>query len=205
MTEEKANSKKEKPILTDDEIKKRRSRKKRVSAAAFVLLLAVGAMGNWYYENSNISSKIEPLLTSSETKTLGEAKYVDATTEIAEDGKENEYFSSARVDRETSRDEALKNLQAVIDSPEESEQAKKAAEADIAKISTNISIENKIETLVTAKGINNCIAVINNDSTRVDIIIDVEELTDSVILQVKEIAIQQLNCTFEDVTIIQSK
>lgn len=205
MTEEKAKNKKEKPILTDDEIKKRRSRKKRVSAAAFVLLLAVGAMGNWYYENSNISSKIEPLLTSSETKTLGEDKYVDATTELAADSKENEYFSSARVDRETSRDEAIKNLQAVIDSPEESEQAKKAAEADIAKISTNISIENKIETLVTAKGINNCIAVINNDSTRVDIIIDVEELTDSVILQVKEIAIQQLNCTFEDVTIIQSK
>jgi len=38
----------------------------------------------------------------------------------------------------------------------------------------------------------------------VDVIVDCEELTDTVIMQVKDIAMQQLSCSFEDVTIIQS-
>ena len=66
------------------------------------------------------------------------------------------------------------------------------------------SAENKIETLVTAKGVKNCIAVINEDGTKVDVIVDVEELSDTVILQIKEIAVAQLDCTYSDVTIIQS-
>ncbi len=51
----------------------------------------------------------------------------------------------------------------------------------------------------------NCIAVVSDDSSRVDVIVDAEELTDEIILQIKEISIQQLQCSFENVTIIQSK
>ena len=58
---------------------------------------------------------------------------------------------------------------------------------------------------MTAKGADNCIAVVNDDATRVDVIVDVPELTDSLILQIKEIAMQQLGCSFKDVSIIQSK
>ena len=43
-----------------------------------------------------------------------------------------------------------------------------------------------------------------NGGTKVDIIVDVEELNDTVILQIKEIATAQLGCTYENVTIIQS-
>ncbi|MFR5876482.1 MAG: SpoIIIAH-like family protein [Eubacterium sp.] len=206
-TPSKKRKKKEKPVLSETEIKLRKARKTRISVAAFVLLLGIGVMGNWYYENTDLSSKIEPLINSSQTKTLGEAEYVDATTEISTEAKssENEYFSSARVERQTARDESLDKLQSIIDSTEESDEAQKDAAEQIAKISSYISIENKIETLVTAKGVNNCLAVISDDGSRVDVIVDVDELSDSVILQIKEIAIEQLGCSFEDVSIIQSK
>lgn len=204
---EKKKKKKEKPVLNETELKLRKARKTRVAVAAFVLLLGVGVMGNWYYENTDLSSKVQPLINATQTKTLGEAEYVDATTELSTEAKssENEYFSSARVERQTARDESLDKLQAVIESTDESEEAHKDAEEQIARISGFISIENKIETLVTAKGVNNCLAVINDDGTRVDIIVDVEELSDTVILQIKEIAIEQLGCSFENVSIIQSK
>ena len=39
---------------------------------------------------------------------------------------------------------------------------------------------------------------------RVDVIVDVDDLSDTLILQIKEIAIQQLGCSFENVSIIQS-
>ena len=193
MSKNKTNKeKKENPVLTDNELQKKKSRKTKVAISCFVLLLGVGVMGNWYWENSDLSSKVSTI-SSAKEKILGEATYVDATTEPA---TESEYFSSARVDRQKARDESLEKLQKILDASTESEAAKKEATEKIAKISDMINIENKIETLVTAKGVKNCIAV--------DILVDIDELSDTVILQIKEIATGQLNCSYEDVTIIQS-
>lgn len=193
--------KKEKLALTDEQLQKKKSRKTKAAISCFVLLLAVGVMGNWYWENSDLSNKVSTI-SSAKEKILGEATYVDATTEQT---TENSYFSSARVDRQTARDASLEKLQKIVDSSTEDAAAKKEATEKIAQISDMINAENKIETLVTAKGVNNCIAVINETSNKVDIIVDVEELSDTIILQIKEIAIGQIGCSFEDVTIIQSK
>lgn len=189
-------------VLSETEIKLKKAKRTRVGIAAFVLLLAVGVMGNWYYENSNISETIEPLISQSSKKTLGEAEYVGATTKPS---TESEYFSSARMERQKSRDEALEKLQAVIDSQTENNDVKKRATNEIARLSSNISAENKIETLVTAKGVNNCLAIINESGDRVDVIVDVDELTDSIIMQIKDIAMEQMKVSFENISIIQSK
>jgi stage III sporulation protein AH len=193
-------NKKEKPFLTDEEMKKRSSHKTRAVISCFVLLLAVGIAGNWYWENSDISAKVSSISANKE-KILGEATFVDATTQLV---TESEYFSSARLERQNARDESLEKLQKVVDSSQEKEAAHKEAADKIAEISENITAENKIETLIKAKGINNCLAVINNDGSRVDIIIDSKELNDTIVLQVKEIAVEQLDCSYEDVTVIQS-
>ncbi len=195
-----SNENKEKPVLTENEIRRKKTRKTKIAISCFILLLAVGAMGNWYWENSDLSSKVSTISEAKE-KILGEATYVDATTEST---TESEYFSTARVDRQKARDESLEKLQAIVDSSSESEEAKKEATQKIAEISDTINAENKIETLVCAKGVNNCIAVINEESNKVDVIVDVEDLTDTIILQIKEIATGQLGCSYEDVTIIQS-
>ena len=205
-TNEKKTKKKSKnkPILTEEQIKKKKASRTRLAAASFVLILAVGILGNWYYRNTDLSADIQPMMNNSETKTLGEAELVGASVEGQSD-KENEYFSSARLERQNARDEALEKLQKIIDSEEDNSKIKSDAADNIARISDNITAENKVETLVCSKGINNCLAVISNDSNRVDIIVDCEELTDTVIMQIKDIAMQQINCSFEDVSIIQSK
>ena len=190
-----------KGLLTEEEIKKKKDKKTKTALSIFVLLLAVGLGGNWYWENSDISSKISTV--SGNTKTLGEATYVDAPTEL-ETEEASDYFSSARMDRQNARDSALEKLQKVIDATDESEEARIAASEGVVRISANIEIENKIETLVQAKGVKNCIAVVSEDGQKVDVIVDVEELTDEIILQIKEIAMAQLDCSFENVTIIQS-
>ncbi len=195
-----ANEKKEKPILTEEQLKRKKSRKTKAAISCFILLLGVGVMGNWYWENSDLSTKISTV-SSDKEKVLGEATFVDATTEPV---SESSYFSSARVERQTARDESLEKLQKIIDSSSESDKAQKTAADKIAKMSEIIAAENKIETLVKAKGVNNCLAVINDKGTKVDVIVDIKELNDTVILQIKEIATAQVGCSFEDVTIIQS-
>lgn len=200
MSKNNKKEKKAKPVLTEEELKKRKSRKTKAAISCFILLLGVGVAGNWYWENSDLSTKVSTISSDSE-KILGEATYVDATTEST---TENSYFSDARIERQSARDESLEKLQKIIDSSKESDSAHKEAAEKIASISDMISIENKIETLVKAKGVNNCLAVINEDGTKVDVIVDVDELSDTVILQIKEIATSQLGCSYENVTIIQS-
>lgn len=195
--------KKQKPILSEKEIKQRKARKTKTAVAAFVLVMGVGVMGNWYLQNSDLSNNVQPLINNSGVKTLGEAEFVDAKTELTTK-KESEYFSKARIDRQNARDEALDTLKDTIEKSA-NEDAKIEAQEKISKISDYISIENKIETLVTAKGVTNCIAVINADGTRVDIVVECENLDDPLIIQIKEIAMEQLNCDFKNVSIVQSK
>ena len=47
-----------KPILTEEQIKSKKKKRRKVAVAAFVLILAVGAVGNWYYQNTDLSSTI---------------------------------------------------------------------------------------------------------------------------------------------------
>lgn len=177
-----------------------KKRKRYISAvAAFVIILGVGVVGNWYYQNSDVSSTIQPLIDSATEKTLGKAELVDATANVEEDT----YFTKARMERNTARDTALEKLQAVVDNADEESTAKDLAAENIARISNFITIENKIETLVCAKGVNNCVAVIKDDGSGVDVIVDCETLDDTTIMQIKDIAMSQLQCSFENVSIIQ--
>ena len=135
--------------FTDSDFTNKKAKKTRIAISCFALLLAVGVVGNWYWENSDISSKVSTI-SSAKDKILGEATYVDATTEKT---TESSYFSSARVDRQTARDASLEKLQKIVDSQTENKEAQKEAADKIAKISDDITIENKIETLVTAKAV----------------------------------------------------
>ena len=77
------NNSAEKPpeLVNPEDKKERKKRKKYISAvAAFVLILGVGVVGNWYYQNTDVSSTIRPLIDSATEKTLGKAELVDATT-----------------------------------------------------------------------------------------------------------------------------
>lgn len=190
-------------VNPEDKIEKKKKRKFLTSVTAFVLILGVGIVGNWYYQNSDVSSTIQPLIDSATEKTLGKAELVDAqaTTSVK---AESDYFVNARMERQSARDSSLEKLQAIIESTEEKDEAKTIASENIARISNFISIENKIETLVCAKGVDNCIAIINEEGSRVDVIVDAKTLDDTLIMQIKDIATSQLDCGFENVSIIQS-
>lgn len=189
--------------VNEEESKKSKTKRKRfiTSIAVIAIVLAVGVTGNWYYQNSDAQSTLQPLLDSAAQKTLGKAELVDATATTVE---ENSYFSSARMDRQNAREASIEKLQGIVDSADENEDLKKDAVDKIAQISANVNNENKIETLVCAKGVKNCLAVISEDGKRVDVIVDTQDLNDTLIMQIKDIAIAQTSCSFENVSIVQS-
>ena len=92
--------------------------------------------------------------------------YQDSTA-TGGNGTELDYFAATALDRQESRDEALDVLKLVCESEESSEEAKAEATAKISQIAVDIQNENNIETLVKAKGFDECVAIIS-DGGRAD-------------------------------------
>ena len=111
------------------------------------------------------------------------------------------YFSSVQVSRQRTRDEAIEVLQAVVDNQSSTETAKNEALAEINKLATVMEKEANIETLIVAKGFEECVAVISGESA--SIVVKSEGLNVSQISQINEIVYSEAGIKPVNVTIIE--
>ena len=110
------------------------------------------------------------------------------------------YFSATQVSRQRARDEALEVLQSVVDNVEADETVKAEALAGISAIAEEIQKESNIESLITAKGFEQCVAVLNGDS--ISIVVSADTLQPAQIAQINEIVYSQTGIVPSGVTII---
>ena len=110
------------------------------------------------------------------------------------------YFSSVELDRKRTRDEALEVLQGVVDNASASEEAKSEALAEITTIAKIMETEANIETLVKAKGFEECIAVISDGA--VSVIVKAETLQANEAAQIFSIAYETTGIAPENISII---
>lgn len=111
------------------------------------------------------------------------------------------YFASVQVSRQRSRDEAIEVLQSVVDNASSTETARNEALAEINKLATVMATEANIETLILAKGFQECVAVISGDGAR--IVVRSDGLTAAQISQINEIVYTEAGIKPASVTIIE--
>ena len=114
--------------------------------------------------------------------------------------EEENYFTSTVLNRQQSRDEAIDVLKMVSESNESTEEAKAEATAKISQIAVDIQNENNIETLVKAKGFEECVAVISDNS--VSVIVKAESLQAAEAAQILAIVYDTTGINPENVSII---
>ena len=117
------------------------------------------------------------------------------------DASADSYFSSVQVSRQRTRDEAIEVLQAVVDNQSSTETAKNEALSEINKLATVMATEANIETLVVAKGFEECVAVISGDSA--SIVVKSEGLNVAQISQINEIVYSEAGIKPVNITIIE--
>lgn len=78
-----------------------------------------------------------------------------------------DYFTAAELSRKQTRDEAMEALQSVVTASAEESQERTDALAGISKIALTMENEANIESLIEAKGFEQCVTVINGDSASV--------------------------------------
>ncbi len=110
-----------------------------------------------------------------------------------------DFFAASQIERQRARDEAIEVLQSVVDDDTALESAKQQALADIAAIAANIETEANIESLIKAKGFEECVAVISGD--KANIVVKSEGLKPNQLSQILEIVYLQADILPANVTI----
>ena len=169
--------------------------KRNIVIACSVLLIGMAVLLNWVLFTGNNQGDgyggYDDSIQSGQTNTDGNP--TDSSTT-------GTYFSATQVSRQRARDEALEVLQSVVDDVEASEEMKAEALESIALIADEIQKEADIESLITAKGFAQCVAVLNGST--VSIVVDADTLQPAQIAQINEIVYSQTGITPVGVTII---
>ncbi len=123
------------------------------------------------------------------------------TNENTQTNTTEQYFSSVAVSRQKARDEALEVLASVAENADASEQVKNDALASIAALAQEMQYESDIESLIVAKGFEDCIAIINGDTASI-VVKCPDTLLPAQIAQINEIVYSQASIVPANITII---
>ena len=181
--------------------------KKLLNTKAFLIVGCVTLIGIAILVSTLVNSKPQETANNESTKTLGNTVLVDNNVSDAQDtvnqetNNDKDFFAASVMSRQNVRDEALEVLQQIADNPEALPDAKEKALADIATIAENITIEGNIETMIKAKGFDNCVAIISGD--KCNIIVKSKGLLAGELAQILDIVYQQSNILPANVTVIE--
>lgn len=172
--------------------------KRNIAIACTVLMLGVAVLLNWVlFSNADSTDGYDGY--DQPSGNISAPTDTDPTTNTQLD-ETNTYFSATQVSRERARDEALEVLQAVVDNVDSSETAKAEALAGIAAIADEIQKEANIESLITAKGFERCVAVLNGDTAT--IVVSADTLQPADLAQINTIVYEQTGILPVGITII---
>lgn len=169
-------------------------RKKHIAVASMVLMLSCAVYVNYLYAAGDIEDFMQT------GKNYGDSILVDGTA--SENITDPEvYFSEARVSRQKSRDEAVATIEnlygiATEDSEDVSVLAEKAGE-----IASNMELENKIESMIKAKGFEDCIVYISGEYA--DVMVQTEGLLPTEAAVIKEAIIKETSVPVENISIVE--
>ena len=161
-----------------------------VASAALLIGLAVYLNYQWFYDPSASLGYGDNNMSDGQNDT-------SASTDA---NNTQDYFTSTALDRQEARDEALDVLKMITESNESSEEAKAQAQEEISKIAVDIQNEANIETLVKAKGYDDCVAIISDNA--VSVIVSAESLQAAEAAQILTIVYETTGINPENVSII---
>ncbi|WP_454941303.1 SpoIIIAH-like family protein [Evtepia sp.] len=192
--------------------------KRNVIAAAIVLFVCGAVYLNWSYSQDTAAGKnlgqaalvgqTDPLQSQEDQDAAaqdGEAAQEGATQEGQEAAGESSYFSTARLNRQQARDNALSLLQEAAEDDKADQAAVDEANAAIQTMADATVTEAQIENLITAKGYADCVAFLGEDSISVVVSAMENGMTDADAARIGEIVKEQTGLNADQIKIIEAE
>lgn len=192
--------------------------KKQLILTGLVLTLGAAVYLNWQFSgNTDLLSGSDAVSVSKE---LGEAEFVNTSSDkkagesTAQKSTEqssskestasaskssDEYFSQAKVNRQQTQDDIAEMTKKILESSEESDAAKAEAVAKAAELATVMEQQTNVESLIKAKGFEECMVFIQNGEC--SIVVKDSDLTADDALIIKDIATGQTGITVDKIKV----
>ncbi len=192
--------------------------KRNAVVAAIVLFVCAAVYLNWSYSQEGGDVSVDALptgkllgsaaLVSSSTEPDGQAQDPAASPQSNESGQNtltNDYFSSARINRQQARDSALSLLEEAAANNDADQVIRNEANASIQVMADCTMAEAQIESLVIAKGYANCVAFVGQDSASVVVSLSEGQLTETDTAKIMEITMEQTGLEAGQIKVIQAE
>lgn len=180
--------------------------KRNAVIATVLVFICAGVYLNWSYNQKEKTPELTQTLSAEQV--MGETTMVIADTSEEAEPAANmdaaDYFAQVRLSRQESRDSAVELLEETIAYDEGTEVGEAACQTLNNIVGTALS-EAQIESLVIAKGYDDCVTYINDGVVCVAVSAPAEGLSDADAALISDIVTSQTDYMLSQVRIIEVK
>jgi len=181
-----------------------------------VMFLCVALYLNWSYGkkedqaasglvDGNEGTALAEYAEAEEEMSLFYEAEEDAAAVSASFDTVSDYFATARLTRQQARDNAIGILQESTELENATQESIDSAMESIAVMAGFSLDEAEIETLIKAKGFEECVVFLNDDSVTVAVSTPAEGLSSSAVSRITDIILSETGLSAEQIKIIEVK
>lgn len=204
--------------------------KRQLTLLSLILALGVAVYLNWEYSRNDAgfqtaddviavaaqtedeSMTTEPLDVQASTeesgvvteplpnKNYGEAQLVSSDAVDSDD-----YFEQARLTRTKTRDEALDKIQTILSDAQLTDEEKDAVTQELTQRLESITKEGEIESLIRAKGFEDCVVFIDGEMVSAAVKTGGEALDKTAVAQIRDVILSKFDTKASNITIVEVK
>jgi stage III sporulation protein AH len=134
---------------------------------------------------------------------MGEAKLVSNMGAEETDVESDDFFASARLERETGRSKSIETFNSIINNENADSMSKQSAQDSILELADNTEVESTIENLIKARGFEDAVCYINN--SQANVVVKAESLDEAQVAVICEIVTEQTSIPTEKIKVVEIK
>ena len=173
--------------------------KRNVVTLTVLMFVCAAVYLNWSYNNRwGISDQA---MVEAEDQAMENAELESDLTQVSA----SSYFATARLTRQTARDEALNLLEISAASEFASQETINAAMATINEMAEASLLETQIENILIAKDYSECVTYITENGITVTVPAPTEGLTSEAVARITDVVVSETEFTMDQINIIEIK
>lgn len=177
-------------------------KKKQLVALSLIILVGIAGYLNWSFKYDMVDPDVTAVYNEA-SKKLGEAQMVNSPEEEADPSgaMTNGYFSQARLERETKRDESIETLLELVNSDSADKTAKQVAQEQIQELADYTQKEVTMENMIKAKGFSDTVVFMGENLISVAVFSSGLNEVDAAVIS--DIAVSVTGYTADKVNIVE--
>jgi len=152
-------------------------------------------------EETAVNQENSTAVENTGTKEAGEAVVIEESSDEALETAGASFFSEYKLERDKNRSKEVEMWQDIINNDKAEENYKNMAQQELVKIVSLTEKEMIIENLIVARGFNDALVFLTDDSATV--IVEAKELTSSNIAQIQDIIVRKTKLDPKNIKIMK--